>query len=899
MSVTIVSERFEVQLDPIITSDKRRVHGSELLLYPSPNTFEVRNEAHHTVDLRCGAALVRVPGANRLTLQLRRNAGGGAQLHPLASVGFVLMARHCKSDHGDEVCHTYAYGQVLVSELVRGGTVEVVLYDRPAEFENVYAQSVVASRKGRSNGVEDQVDKVVQLASRHKSRYAHQFFERAWVRFVNVRVEFQHAVSLEWPLVAADAAMLSPRTYQFLGTDARARSARARLDACLTDHRIRTYHPYGGEQRFGGWKAMDRDWESYFVPSYRMGCGVDMPSSLAVSCTTFSKEPDERLYSQLFRAQLTVNGVSAEEVTDACRGILAAHSTWVAQASVSGVPVDQNDDPRFVGKRGITSAEDHALNMMVSALTSMSNALCYTTDFAEMEDKSAAEEIVTEQFETAPLRTRALDCEDGAAWVLRLWISLVTHIGTWQDPVVALAARVLDLYVVTVNKMHCGECHILATFLLRDYAYATMMSGFEVAVSAGVYGSDVREHARWATGIERTVFWPAYMYVGGEPGSLQHRRDLHQHLVHGRGVQWPLPPVLVAESTRVAPPDQRPVDVHYAVDRDEMARRVSVRYMEVDALHKVCESVEELCEWTPHTMYPANMTRAAASAQPKKLSGFYRGFIVGSMVCPKYIQLHRESQRQCYAAQIDLGAVLEHMDDAHWFVDFVHHDRASARTFGVYHAAVMSNAPSVAMFPYAPIDLETMLWVDAVRGVEEPVLPGVLPAHLHGLHYSELGRAEPIPQLARHPGLLAHFERAQQTVSDVPTLELAFGPTDHVLNTHDLALLLNRLPRALQGARLRAMRIALVEAPLAQPPPHPEEVRTLLARMRTDLGIADLDVVEMTEMLDKQVLDDMARARGVFERYTTEQWATLRHDMGRQVRRRPIYLRRVSLVLDV
>ena len=694
---------------------------------------------------------------------------------------------------------------------------------------------------------------------------------------------------------------------------------------------------------------MDEIWKNFFVSVYKRGCDVEEPTALALTCTWFDQPVPERLFSHLLRAQLTVHCMSVECFERCLRGVLATHGAWVAKASKQhqhGEMGDAHRDPQFAGKQQMSVDEHRALGFVVLALTSMANACSYTTDFGEIariNDEAAAkwsankstapdstiavrdvEEIVTEQFETAPLRVRAIDCEDGAAWFMRLWLALVSNLGSWNDPVVALAAQVMDLYVVCINKMHCGECHIMPTLYLRDYALGMMTLGYNKGMSAS-HSADERK--KWARGIQETCLWPSYMYDGAHFGSAFHRTDAHKLMAKANdartAVQWPIPHVLYAEPTRVSPSDQMPADTFSVSDDDQMARkhaRHDMRMSAVDQLQNV--DVDLFAGFEPYITFPQMIDTVDALQNPMELSRFYRGFIMGCTIPPVYklVQMDlRDSLGRSDGALI-MRQTEQSLSRAHYFADVAYNHCAKPRTFGVYHAQLAGNDPQVSMIPYAALDLELLLWVANVHGVEPPVLPGRVPRHLENVPVDQLGQFETLAHVESHPELQqlcakgAQFrqmlwnthQREESTKVDVVVpsdlqrcVDLRFLPHNGCMDPDLLLRAVQCAPKHLcKGIFVR--RIPLGVAPAFENHAHlGTDDNSRIPEMLRDLHLQNLDVTQMVHFIDnKRALVDLARECQCLERYTPQQWNALRHYMGATVRAAPLYLNYVCFACE-
>lgn len=941
-TVLIHCERIEVRMRSLPTSSKRHVHGPDLLVYGSPNVFRVYNEPQHTWSLPCGAQHVRLDNPAPMHFVLHEEFVGRAEvfMDPLACLGFELMSRHCKSDRGEEVSHKYGYGQLPLAQLHRcsksngdgdGGSdsVSVVLVDRPAEFEVVYATNVCKDNNNNGKGAEQSPEDLVTLLKLHDSYRSthddHDFFERAVVTFVRPRVQLpSDHVRLDWRN-AADAVhstdMSDPYYWDFLGRGANSVRAFDRLRRVMSDHRERTYDPYAGRERFSGTSAMDKMWANYFVPTYRLGCGVDVPSALALMCTWFNAEPQERLYSHLLRAQLTRNGMSVQQYMDGCRAVLAVHGTWANEAADEHRSGNERhrrstdlpaDDPRFTHRHLLQHGERRALDYAVQALASMAAACCYTTDFAEVPRSGLANDvlqIVTEQFETAGLLTHAIDCEDGAAWVYRLWLHLVRFKGRWQDPVVALTARMLDLYVVSIQKMHCGECHILAVFWLRDYAYASMRAGYEHAVCKL---DNAEERQRWEQGIRDTCLWPAYMYQGSEPGSLGHRTDLWQQMLppHPRRVQWPVPHVLYAESTRASCADQAPHDTLVYEDAHHSRVHGTTTSARIRLTRRICDLKSTVLNTLePYVAFPQFISCQEAVSEPTRLSPFYRGLVMACFLPPVYALVLQDLQQHGRgAARCEFPRTREALTRAHFFADAAHTDMRRPHTFGVYHASFVSGDPACAVVPLAPLNLETLVWTAKVCQVEAPVTPGLLPEHLRHVPVEQLGRMESMDHLLHHKHLTPLLQRGAEFMQQYATAAhdntyapICFLPHNTVAaDPRTLTTVSSIIPHDdLYG--VQAMRIPLAVAPVATPIASPEHgvTQETLNTMMADMELTQLDYTQYVAFLEHSYLQERARELGVTDRYTTVQWDALRHHLGGIVRRAPLCTNVLTLVVSV
>lgn len=958
--VRVHLSRIEFDTALLTTSDKRRVHGPELMVFGTPNTFDTPNGPTYTIDLPCGArhAVINGPLAIELMLHPWFSREAGAVIPPSAGLVFELTARHCKSDRKEEVCHTYAYGVlpfVRLTEMaaMAPGSAPPVLFtlsDRPMQFELEFAKR--ALNMGARSEEFEKLSRLQQAFMRASG--GAECFERLRVALHDVRVELPAHVRAYTPsprasLGLAQVSDFHAEDFAFVGSSARAKQAVTRLRRLFDQQRDVTYAPYGGTKPFEGCVAMDEMWKNFFVPMYKRGCDVDEPSALALMCTWFDRRVPERLFSHLLRTQLTVHCMSVERFTRCLRGVLAAHGTWVAEAPDEHRHGDEKharsrewrDDPHFVDKHQLTVDEHRALGFVVLALTSLANACCYTTDFAEiarMNDQAmqepavgakvpnardvmqGVEEIVTEQFETAPLRVRAIDCEDGAAWFMRLWHSLVTNLGSWRDPVVALAAQVMDLYLVCINKMHCGECHIMPTLYLRDYALGMMKLGYQSQMARQHTES---ERKMWLRGVEETCLWPAYMYEGSHPGSLGHRKDVHMLLAQNKPVQWPIPHVLYAEPTRVSPSDQMPADTFAVSDDDQMARKHARHDMRMSAVDQLQETdVELFAGFEPYITFPQMIDTVDALQNPMELSRFYRGFIIGCTIPPVY-KLVQEDLRDSLGRPD--GALImrrseQALRQARYFADVAYNHRAKPNTFGVYHAQVAGNDPQVCLVPYAPLDLEMLLWVAHVHGVEPPVLPGRVAEHLERVPLDQLGQFEKLPHIeASKPlqQLLAKGDRFRQIVWDSHNpddpmhalaeadkslskcVDLRFLPHNGSMDPELLLRAVQSAPKHLCKA-LFVRRIPLAIAPAPSKHTHMgDDDNSQINNMLCDLQLQHLDVTQMVHFIDnKQALVDLARQRQCLERYTPQQWSALRHHMGAQIRHAPLYLNFVCLACE-
>lgn len=967
--VRLQFSRIEFDTALLVTSEKRRVHGPQLVIFGTPNVFETNNGPLYTVDLPCGArhAVLEKPPVIELTLK-NWFPTENACLPQLSGLAFELTARHCKSDKQQEVCHTYGYGVLPLAQLITavksfsralGDTIEYVaeapltfnLIDRPMQFEVQFAQEAI---KAGANSEEYTKIIGLQRAFAKVSKGA-ECFDRIRITLHGARLELPTGIL---PCFAAIPRALGGKhagedalpirhfeEFAFLGTSAAANKAAARLKHVFEQQRDRTYAPYGGEGLFKGYTAMDPMWKSFFVPAYKRGCGVDEPSALALMCTWFDRRVPERLYSHLLRAQLSVHGMSTTYFERCLRGILATHHAWVMQAQAKYRPGPANfarkslwsNDNTATELRTLKVDEQRSLNFIVSALTSMANACCYTTDFAEIArinstsggapSVQGVEEIVTEQFETAPLRVRAIDCEDGAAWFTRLWLCLVTHRNSWNDPLVTLAAHVMDLFVVSINKMHCGECHIMPTLYLRECAYAMMMVGIKASGMAANFSDSSRQ--MWMKGIYDTCFWPSYMYHDDREGAVGFRTDIEGQLQQGLIVQWPIPHVLYAEPTRASPSNQMPTDTFHNSDDDEVRRRHAKHSMRIDTMDMLgSKDIENFGGLEPYITYPSMIDTATALKKPLELSRFYRGFVMGCFIPPVY-----------RLVQLDLQQCLGHMDDrpvltrtvealahAHYFADVSYFDHSKPKTFGVYHVQIAGNDPHASMIPYAPLSLELLLWVAHVHGVEPPVLPGRLPEHLERVPLEQLGQFERVPHVEEYGplrDLLRDGERYRQLLYDAQNAcEGANASSVPCLSDNDRALQrcidVRFLPHnnAMDGAFIhqtvqnaigkvcRAVFVARIPLAVAPQPNHYSTMNdddySALKEMMREMQLEHLDATQMVPLIDnKQSLLDLAHQYGIFERYSTKQWNALRHYMGACVRHAPLYLNFVCMACEV
>lgn len=939
--VLLHCEQIIVELTALRTSKERQVHGPDLIIYGSPNVFAARDEPNHTLSLPCGKERVVLRNLPPMRLFLKDSlshaaAAGTVLLDPLACLVFHLTSRHCKSDQGEEVCHTYGYGQLALAEFLRPGiaNVSVRLTDTPAQFETVYAATVASSCAARKTPVPADMDTLLNLQKHYSALHnGEEFFERAVITFVQPSVVLPRNVQAIPRAVGSRVVVQNPtdpRYWDMLARDTNGAAALSRYVKEFAHHRDLTYEPYSGHGRFEGWKAMDPMWASYFVPTYRLGCQLDMPSSLACTLALFAHTPSERLYLNIFRAQLERRGMSDEDFSLGCRAVLSAHGTWAEEAR--GAHGSSNphqrmeqlppDDPRVFHRHHLTHDERRCLDVAVQALASMAAACSYTTDFAEVPratvsmiptkgPRKVAEvggvlPIVTEQFETAPLRTKAIDCEDGAAWVFRLWYSLVTNKGAWQHPVVAMAARVLDLYVVSINKMHCGECHILCTFLLRDYAYARMMAGSEHLHAHTSSTESMYENQKWAQGIKDTCFWPAYMY-NGEPGSLQHRTDVQEML---KNAHWPVPHILYAESTRASPADQCPHDafVYHSNDRENMRVHGTRTSACVSATRELCAyNVDLFRGLEPYVTFPEHMSCEAASREPTKLSSFYRGFIVGSVFSPVY-KLVLEDLRACEGQPaLSFPKTDAAMQRAHYFCDTIWHDTRRPHTFGAYHADVAGNRDYVHIIPYAPLTRALLVCVAKVWGIEAPIVPGLVPEHLRHANLERLGRMELMPHLNDSEVLLPHLKSGGMHMSTRHTGQQAeagllyseFLPHNNCIANPDVLL---KVVQSVPGHKLRgvyAARIPLAVAPVARSRLLSADDEVVARKMLTDMQMDRMDPTQYAALLPKEVLTARAMQLHCLERYSVEQWDMFRHYLGAVFRALPLYMNILVVVTTV
>jgi hypothetical protein len=948
--VRLQFSRIEFDTALLVTSEKRKVHGPTLYLFGTPNVFEPTNGPSYTIDLPCGArhAVLDNPPVVELKLQPWFPKNQSVLPH-VAGLVFELTARHCKSDRQQEVCHTYGYGVLPLSQLFAAKRsssdsrssmiVPFVLVDRPLEFEVDFAKRAI-----EAGAQSEEFDKLSRLRQAFlRASGGAECFERMRVIFHNPRIEMPSGIS-EMPSLPPTAnALVSMKhdfqasDFDFIGSSMKAQQAMKRLKQVFEQQRDRTYEPYGGTGAFEGYRAMDSMWKNYFVPAYKRGCGVDEPSALALMCTWFDRRVPERLFSHLLRAQLTVHGMSVERFLYSMRGVLTAHATWVAEAidnHVSGtkrhthVAADWKDDPAFIDKHQLSVDEQRCLGFVVAALTSLANACCYTTDFAEIakindmqKDRTnpaqpvvqGVEEIVTEQFETAPLRVRAIDCEDGAAWFMRLWFSLVTNVGSWSDPVVALAAQVMDLYVVCINKMHCGECHIMPTLYLRDYALGMLKAGYKTTTGRK---HSTAEAKRWLRGIHQTCLWPAYMYQGSHPGSLGHRMDVDRMLVSNKPIHWPIPHVLYAEPTRTSPSNQMPLDTYVNSDKDQVARRQGKHYMRMRAVDQLNRTdMETFGGLEPYVTFPQMISTERALQNPLELSRFYRGFIVGCMIPPVYRLLQQDMQDSLGTLDgvLRTSRTEQALQEAHYFADVSYHHRAHPNTFGVYHVQVAGNDPQVSLIPYASLDLELLLWVAHVHGVEPPVLPGRLPEHLQKVPLEALGQFETVPHIENYPplrGLLNDGERfrhllygaklgeqsSEQDQMLQECIDVRFLPHNGSMKGDLLHRAVTRAPQEFCRA-IFVRRIPLAIAP--EPAVHgtiSEDDSSALQAMVEELHLAHLDATQLVPLVDnKSRLMELARHYDLVDRYSVKQWDALRHHLGALVRHAPLYLNYVCL----
>lgn len=992
--VRIEVARVVFKIASLATSEKRLVHGPELLVFGTDNTFETPNGPTYTIDLPCGArhAEFDKPLAIDLMLHPWFSNDTTTMMPPNAGLAFELTARHCKSDRQEEVCHTYAYGVLPFARLTEMSSVAAnkgmrvppltfTLNDRPMQFELEFAKRALTA------GVRtEEYEKLSRLQQAFlRTSGGAECFERLQVTLHGVRVTLPPGVrpytppSLTTMMLSSAAAPASTaptsnfhaEDFAFIGSSARSKQAAERLRHLFEQQRDATYAPYGSQAPFKDYRAMDDIWKNFFVSVYKRGCDVEEPTALALMCTWFTQPVPERLFSHLLRAQLTVHCMSVERFVHCLRGVLATHGRWVADApkerrhdnekSNARMREWQRNDPQFTtaDKRQLSVDEHRALGFIVLALTSMANACSYTTDFGEIarvNDDMAAkwdpnkgssapdaattattavvrevDEIVTEQFETAPLRVRAIDCEDGAAWFMRLWLALVSNLGNWSDPVVALAAQVMDLYVVCINKMHCGECHIMPTLYLRDYALGMMTLGYNKGMSAN---HSTAERKLWMRGIRETCLWPAYMYDGPYVGSVGHRTDAHQLLLQagktGSAVQWPIPHVLYAEPTRVSPSDQMPADTFSVSDDDQMARkhaRHDMRMSAVDQLQNI--DVDLFAGFEPYITFPQMIDTVDALQNPMELSRFYRGFIVGCTIPPVYklVQMDlRDSLGRSDGALI-MRRTEQALSRARYFADVAYNHRAKPRTFGVYHAQLAGNDPQVSTIPYAPLDLELLLWVATVHGVEPPVLPGRVPRHLENVPLDQLGQFETLAHIESHAELrqlCAQGVRFRQMLwnthqrgDDVgaklqPTeeepivddelqhcVDLRFLPHNGCMDPDLLLRAVQCAPKHLCKA-LFVRRIPLGVAPAFENHAHlGDDDDSRISEMLRDLRLQNLDVTQMVHFVDnKRALVDLARQYQCLERYTPQQWNALRHYMGAAVRAAPLYLNYVCFACE-
>lgn len=887
-------ERMDILLHPLVTSDKRLAHGLELFIYGNGH-FVAGNKAIHALRLPCNASHFTLE-RKALEFALRQS---GQHMWPTAALSFVLMARHCKSDRGDEVCHNCGYGSVTVQDLVasEGRPVSVRLVDRPGEFELLYATD---------NPQQAENQALVSCARDVRKHDGHEFYERGTVVFTGARVHLPLGVHTRWADTRVRGGaetgarrhelMDDPASWDFMSTrtQSHADAVRARIQHVLEAHKDRTYEPYGGKGVFQGWRAMNQMWRGYFVPTYRLTCGVDMPSGLVMMGTEFDRVPKERLYSQLFRAHMDCHNIDQQQFVQACKNILSIHWHWATQCRQE----QPTDTPDFLAPeaRELTWLELLVLCVLARSLSSLPNALCYTTDFAELRDaaRKTVKEIVTEQPEMAPMLTRALDCEDGAMWIYRLWLALVQNTHLWEDPVVYWASRVLYLYLVRIDVMHCGECHIMSKLELRESAYRRMMRGVRMLQDKGQM--DDAELERVRRSVYSTCFWPNAMHNGERPMYVPCLDEVQHDSEFDR---YPLPSLLYVEPTRASHPNQAPYDVNTVQgDARGLAARQHARQTS-ECTQALCAlGTQELRHWEALLTNASDMNRAEFMQRPLEHSPFYKASLVGHYPCVALHLARRDLAASRGQDQIRTPMLDHYLETHSAFADVVHHDRKHDATFGVYSAHELCNARSLCAVPYAYMDRETILCTAMTLDCEPPVLPSDPPASTDGLPVELMGRSEPLPQLAEHDHLLRAYARKDDQ-DDMPYVQVRFLPHDRVIHGGRLAAHLQQCdPQMIQGG-LHCRRYPLAQASIHQAYPWSAEELAHVRQILEPLGLWDADPVLFLTLLDKGRLQELARERAPSLRASPAAYDNARHWIGERVRTRPVYMKVVDVHCDI
>jgi hypothetical protein len=570
--------------------------------------------------------------------------------------------------------------------------------------------------------------------------------------------------------------------------------------------------------------------------------------------------PSESFYYNAIAGVGSMRGITMSQYVQCMRELYSNHSLWVL-------------DPkrRFI----LSHLQERCLYVAVYALAALSNSIAYTSDISEVQQ----EEIITEQYIIDLCEVRAGDCEDVAAYIYRLWVSLVRK--RWDSDVVSCTARVLNLYIGTVNVTMSRECHILTTLKLREHSYRSLVRGAIVHYRGTPNEHNKEKMGRVMRGIERTVFWPEYMYDAG----VQARHDA-SHCTSELFVPSFLPAVLVAEGTRVTPPDVTADDFILCHESKHHRSSIERQHLAVDRIkHLPDEEARQLLQTLEPALSGCNagVTLEQTRSEPLKLSDFYQGFICECFLPPPLVLMRQEFE-QCASAGSGLQSPRADAElrDADYFVCGMYTDSRHPKTFGVYHTDVVHGNNLCGVIPYAKPSRALLAAFETVMRAEPPVLPPTLPLEMQRLPLDQLGRPQPMPQLKRmeklQPLLHAAAHLTAEQRRDPTLVKLRFFPHDGNLRPEYMERLVERF-----GSRLVAldgMRLALAR-PIAAEFPLTTAMRQKVEQFQREFNVAEFDPAEYQFLLAQMTDGDV------------------RHHFGALYRQRPLWYNYVRMWVRV
>ncbi|MBS1586340.1 MAG: hypothetical protein JSS82_12425 [Bacteroidetes bacterium] len=822
MSVTISISTVDVHLLPARKRSSRKAHGETIIFYGS-HEFDVNDGVAHRLRIPCESMHTVFDQPTVIELPLRSDIvrtldeKSTYTLDPNAILGFRVLTRHFKSDdiggYNEEVRHALGYGFFNLSDLQSGEAVCDIV-DFPANGEIYYA--------------EKEGGEVKELSDSFLLRNHYPFSFRGYIKVSGVEVTCSSGVRI----VRKDSTETSPYglfPYARSTPDGKlAYKKLMKLFQLFIDDVMLAAHQ--GKRGLLGYTPRSSLYTP-FVASYDMETGIRVPAPLALAAMIHIDKPDERLFHHLMMGQLKLYSISVKDFCECLENILARYEAWKTDKTVKG---------------NISHREEKCIKLLLLMLASISNSIAYTSDVADV----AGKEIITEQLVIRLWEDRAGDCEDVAALIRRMQLSLVMHKHTWDTVFVQLVAKVADLYSFMINCTKSGECHILVTAELRQQLLVRLIHGAETLMRKQPKLASQKKSI--IDGLTETVFWPSWVYYGdAEP-------TLPKNMV---SIPTFLPGTFYVEGTRVSPVSHRH---HTRVACSDAERHKESVVRRTNATVLACSKFPEFSDII-NSFEPSVVERMDGS------SAFYEGFICMYLLPPPLIYV---IQRGAHA----IPDALQMLSSKKYYSCAMYHSPSAPGTYGVCHEDVANARNNYILLPFAEITEELLVGFMSVYYTEPPVLSPKLPMHLRSVALENLGEPEKLPQLNR-TALLQRLSHAMERVRGEKKkyIKIRCYPHDCLLGSDHLEQLVHSLRDSVVA--IDGRRIQLVAAGCETKPP-PRSVTVKTDKFLKDNDMLHLDAAEYV-FYTPNIKDD-----------------TIRHELDRRFRCRALNYNVLDLYVD-